>query len=102
MAKSLINRRAAKAADSMWRKPGLFTRLPRTTARDREIRQKPVAAAEKSAALRQTDGECPEYIQETGSPYPLCDNPECPYMRTCDMSMYTPGTHNEDIWRLAI
>jgi hypothetical protein len=105
MRKSLINRKAAKAADSMWRRKGMFARVespvflpPRSLARDRETRQKavlPVLTAEKSAAPRKVCGNCPGFIPEEDNPYPLCDNPACPQRDACNLSAHMLGPHDE-------
>ncbi len=72
--KSLINRRAAKAADSMWRRQGMFSQ--------------PVKPTVPAPALAPTNEKCPDYIEEKDNPYPLCDNPACPRTRTCNLSAH--------------
>jgi hypothetical protein len=84
MPKSLIYRKASKAADSVWRKHGMFARQTKY----REPRQKTMTEAEKSVDMKQPDSKCTCFIAEKDNPYPLCDNPDCIDRHTCNLSMY--------------
>ena len=93
--KSLINRRAAKAADSMWRKKGMFARLE-------DYKIPPAQAVQPESTEKQQNDKCPDYIEEKDNPYPLCDNPECPDKEMCCLSKHMPGPYNEPIYKLII
>lgn len=75
--KSLINRRAAKAADSMWRRKGMFARL-----------ETQYQMAQPVSANSKDNGDCPDFIPEKDSCYPLCDNPNCPERFVCNISAH--------------
>lgn len=100
--KSLINRRAAKAADSMHRRSGMFSTggsihesVVRPETRNREQRQKPEKSVAKSAASKTAQDACPGYIEEKDMCYPLCDNPKCPRQYGCGLSAHMVGPYDE-------
>lgn len=89
MRKSLINRRAAKAADSMYRRSGMFARLEKS----------PVSVPKASMRNPQEPSgkaqpQCLDYMEEKDNPYPLCDNPACPLKHTCCLSAHMDGPHD--------
>jgi len=82
--KSLINRRAAKAADSMWRRKGMFS-----SGNTRLEMRMPQAHTEQSMQTENKDtGDCPDFIPEKGNCYPLCDNPACARKYECCKSAH--------------
>ena len=84
--KSLINRRAAKAADSMWRRKGMFSSgSPKA----------PVNVNRPARTEYKSSGDCPDYIPEKDNCYPLCDNPNCPDRYECGISAHMPGPYDE-------
>jgi len=86
--KSLINRRAAKAADSMWRRKGMFS--------TGNVRPEAPAHNERPARAEiKGSGDCPDYIPEKDSLYPLCDNQNCPDTYKCNLSAHMPGPYDE-------
>jgi len=91
--KSLINRRAAKAADSMWRRKGMFSRL-------KDYKSPPQQAKQTAHTENPQSGECPNYMPEKDNPYPLCDNPGCPDSEVCCLSAHMPGPYDEPIYKL--
>lgn len=81
---SLINRRAGKAADSMWHRKGMFTSdsVPETNREDDDRGEK-------------TNGYCIDFIPEKGNAYPLCDNPACVHSLRCNRSAHMVEQNDE-------
>ena len=87
--KSLINRRAAKAADSIWRRKGMFT----TGDARLETQQKD----ERPAQTENKDiGDCLCFIPEKDNCYPLCDNLACARKYECCKSAHMIEQAHED------
>lgn len=79
--KSLINRRAAKAADSMWRRKGMFSTGTACPEAQQQIKR-PIQTESKDS------GDCPNFIPEKDNCYPLCDNPTCARKYECCKSAH--------------
>ena len=82
--KSLINRRASKRVSINMKKLG----RPSQPA----AKQKPTA---KPLQNIPSNKACPDYIEEKGTCYPLCDNPTCARALTCNLSAHMKGPYDK-------
>lgn len=89
MGKSLINRRAAKAADSMWRRKGMFS-SGNTYSESRPQVNRPAETEIKDS------GDCPDFIPEKDNCYPLCDNTACTRKYACCISAHMNERVNDE------
>jgi hypothetical protein len=93
--KSLINRKAAKAADSMWRRKGMFSK-------PKDCQIPPVLIEQPKQANNPLSDKCPDFTPEKDNPYPLCDNPACPLKYECNISAHMIGPYDEPIYAFRI